>query len=111
VGNKSKNWIDGTGVHEISELTTSPDPALPIGTQYRKFTTAGTTTMKVNLDEYANNGYADYWALVSGTWYHRQGLVDAPLTELAYASGVITYTGANINDGFALLKVTQGVQV
>ena len=108
VGNKSKEWNDGTGVHEIDELTTSPNASLPIGTQYRKFTTAGTVTMDVDLDEYVNNGFISYWMLESGTWSYYNHFADGGIAPIVYSSGILTATGANINDGFALVKITQG---
>jgi hypothetical protein len=102
VGNAPRNWIKGTtAAFTTEEVTTAT--TLPKGTKYRKLSTAGTSYIgSQDLAKLVNNGYADYWALVNGTWIHRKGLVDSAITtpEIAYASGRLTYTTANNNDGF-----------
>jgi len=100
VGNAPNEWIKGTtGALTVEEVTSG---TLPVGTKYIKLSSIGTCYINnSDMVSLVDNGYADYWALISGTWTHRQGLVSA-MTELSYANDKLTYTTANANDGFAI---------
>jgi hypothetical protein len=106
-----EGWRSGTGVVKCGEITTYVNHDLNVGTKYMEFTTAGTVLFPISLDSLPNNGYISYWYYNGSSWSERTGLIDAPVTGVAYASGVLTFTGADIGDRIAKISVETGQKV
>ena len=109
-------WQNGTGLVKTDELSTYVNSDLIVGTDYIEFTQAGTMLYTgVDLDSFVNNGHISYWyydtTVDGGTWEERTGLVDAPVTGVAYSDKTLTFTGANVGDRIANILLNNQIKV
>ena len=106
-----RGWIKGTAAGKIDELSAYVNNDLDIGNKYFEFTTAGTMFITgIDLSSYVSNGYIEYYYYNGSSWSKREGLIDAPVTGVAYSNSVITFTGDSIGDRITNIKITNQVR-
>ena len=119
VSKKPRDWIAGTGVYNVKSLNPADAAdmaALASGLfkkrddKYIQASTAGTIKYPIDLASLAGNGYVEYlYYATGGAWVKRSGLINAPVTGVAYASSVLTFTTASVGDRIADIQVFRGI--
>jgi len=99
-------WQNGTTTCVISILENYVNKDLDIGEKYMQFAGSGTMTFRLDLSEIPNNAYIRYYYYNGSTWALREGYIDAPVTGVAYSSGLLTFTSAGAGHRIANIKIT-----
>jgi len=98
----TSGWSEGTTTGVIQET---------VDKKYLEFQGAGTMIIPVCLDSYVGSGYITYEYYNGSAWATRSGLVNAPVTGVAYSGGFLTFTGVQASDGIANILVKNAERI
>ena len=98
----TRGWTEGTTTGVIQET---------VDKKYLEFQGAGTMIIPVCLDSYVGSGYITYEYYNGSAWATRSGLVNAPVTGVAYSGGFLTFTGVQASDGIANILVKNAERI